>query len=548
MSASSFIARSTSTFESLTKRSRPKVEIDLVDQRDGFVASYTTGDRIEGEVTIVADHDTQFDDIDITFEGSSTTSVERSSSMVGSSGKSNAYQTFLKLRQPISQTEYPHPRVFEAGQTFRFPFTFVVPDRLLPQVCDHSKNNLHLRYAHTQLPPSLGDPMLAGDGVSLLDDMAPLMSRISYVIKVSISRKPSGDGGRSTNLASVAKKIRIIPVVDEQPPLSIADDCDDYCLRKEKDVKRGLLRGKYGRLVIQASQPRPLQGDFTRSNGSSCPASTVATLHLRFDPVADEQPPRLGTLWTKMKASTFYSIIPWDSFPSKSSNAYWMNIRGAYTETVPLSSRCIASAQWEKHPNNEDNAISRRTSMQSASSIESLTGPSASYSGKTFYTASVLVPITLPKSKSFVPTFHSCLISRTYTLDLCVSYHTPNTNVLTPSSSLRVPIQVTCGRPDRSTNYHDEEAGAETEEEEQDFFRPRSIAPPNHENLGSTGSLSGISDNNASRPADPPMYSDPMSLSRSRRHSNRQYSSRLNGESGGSREKSGSITLLMPPI
>ncbi|KAL1877823.1 hypothetical protein Plec18167_004792 [Paecilomyces lecythidis] len=539
MSASSFIARSTSTFESLTKRSRPKIEIDLVDQRDGFVASYTTGDKIEGEVTIIADHDTQFDDIDITFEGLSTTSVERSSSMVGAGGKSNAYQTFLKLRQPINRTEYPHPRVFEAGQTFKFTFTFVVPDRLLPQVCEHSKNNLHLRHAHTQLPPSLGDPMLAGDGVSLLDDMAPIMSRISYVIKVSISRNPSVEGGRPTNLASVAKKVRIIPVVDEQPPLSIADDCGDYCLRKEKDIKRGLLRGKYGRLVIEASQPKPLQGDYTSSNGSSCPASTVATLHLRFDPVADELPPRLGTLWAKIKASTFYSVIPWDSFPSKSANTYWTNIRGVYTETVPLSSRCIALVQWEKHHANGNDAISRRTSLQSASSTETLTsGPSASYSGKTFYTASILVPITLPKSKSFVPTFHSCLISRTYALDLSVSYHTPNTNVLTPSSSLRVPIQLTCGRPDRPTSYDDAEAEAETEEEE-DFFRPRRIAPPNPEHLGSYGSLS-----DTSRPADPPMYSDPTSLSRSRG----SYSSRQNGENGCSREKNGSISFLLSSI
>lgn len=69
MSTSSFVARSTSTFESLTKRSRPKVGIDLVDQKDGFVASYTTGDKIEGEVTVTAEHDIQFDDINITFEG-----------------------------------------------------------------------------------------------------------------------------------------------------------------------------------------------------------------------------------------------------------------------------------------------------------------------------------------------------------------------------------------------------------------------------------------------------------------------------------------------
>ncbi|KAJ9293556.1 hypothetical protein DTO271G3_7635 [Paecilomyces variotii] len=543
MSASSFIARSTSTFESLTKRSRPKVEVDLVDQKDGFVASYTTGDKIEGEVTVTAEHDIQFDEINITFEGLATTSVERSSTLAGSTGTSNAYQAFLKLRQPTRQTDYPHPRVFEAGCTFRFPFTFVVPDHLLPQACDHSKDNLHLRYAHTQLPPSLGDPMLAGDGVGLLDDMAPTMSRISYVIKVLISRKPSVEGGRSTTLASVAKKVRIVPAVDEQPPLNIPDDCDDYCLRKEKDVKKGLLRGKYGRLVIATSQPKPLQCDFPARNGS---ASTVATLHLRFDPVGDEQPPRLGTLWTKIKASTFYSIIPWDNFPSKSSNTYWTNIRGVYAETVPLSSRCIASVKWDKHCNNN---MSRRDSTQSASSTESLTGPSASCSSKTFYTASILVPVTLPKSKSFVPTFHSCLISRTYALDFCVSYRTPNANLVAPSSSLRVPIQITCGRRGKATSQDDTEA-------EEEPLRPRNIALPNHGCLGSSGNLSDISDNTSSslERADPPGYSDPTSLPRSWGRPNGQTLAACSStppeddENSRPEEKTGAMTLLLPAM
>ncbi|KAJ9190948.1 hypothetical protein DTO164E3_9091 [Paecilomyces variotii] len=556
MSTSSFVAQSTSTFESLTKRSRPKVGIDLVDQKDGFVASYTTGDKIEGEVTITAEHDIQFDDINITFEGLATTSVERSSSLAGSGRTSNAYQAFLKLRQPIRQTEYPHPRIFEAGCTFRFPFTFVVPDHLLPQACDHSKDNIHLRYAHTQLPPSLGDPMLAGDGVSLLDDMAPAMTRISYVIKVSISRKPSVEGGRSTSLASVAKKVRVVPAVDEQPPLSIPDDCDDYCLRKERDVRKGLLRGKYGRLVIATSQPKPLQCDFPTRNGSSCSASTVATLHLRFDPVGDEQPPRLGTLWTKIKASTFYSIIPWDNFPSMSSRTYWTNIRGVYAETMPLSSRCIASVQWEKHCNENDNNMPRRVSMQSASSTESLTGPSASYSSKTFYTASLLVPITLPNSKSFVPTFHSCLISRTYALDLCVSYHTPNANLVAPSSSLRVPIQITCGRRDKSTRQDDTEAEVDAEnDEEEDVFRPRRIGLPNPGSLDGSGSLSDISDNTSRslERADPPGYSDMTSLPQSWGHPNGHTlaacsSTPRDDENRRPEEKTGAMAMLLPPV
>lgn len=57
------------TLETLARRSRLKIGIDLADQPTGFVASYTTRDKIEGEVTIEADQDTRFDSVEITFEG-----------------------------------------------------------------------------------------------------------------------------------------------------------------------------------------------------------------------------------------------------------------------------------------------------------------------------------------------------------------------------------------------------------------------------------------------------------------------------------------------
>lgn len=429
----------------------------------------------------------------------------------------------------MDETTYPHPRVLESGRVYKFPFTFVVPDQLLPQSCSHPKTNSHIQQAHTQLPPSLGDPMLSGDGVSLLDDMTPQMCQISYTIKVSISRKPLVEHGHARTLVAVAKKVRIVPAADEQPPLNVPDDSEDYCLRREKDVKKGLLRGRLGRLVMAASQPKPLQLGSPAKSDSTSPASTVATVHLRFDPIHDEQPPKLGTLWSKLKVSTFYSTTAWRDFPARSPALAWSTDSGVYSETVPLSSRCIASVQWEKHTVEGD--LSRRASMQSTSSAESIAGPSASYSGHTFYTASILVPITLPTEKAFVPTFHSCLVSRIYTLELCVSYHTPNANVLSPTCSLKIPIQITC---ERSVNPAAGHIAAHTvthhTEVDEEFFRPRSIAPPDPEYIGravlpdgapnlvtspSSTLLPSSSDAGDAllEPAEPPEYSDLAPLS-----------------------------------
>ncbi|KNG87559.1 arrestin (or S-antigen), N-terminal domain protein [Aspergillus nomiae NRRL 13137] len=462
----SFVTRSSSTLESLTQ-SRPKVDIELSGQTEGLVSSYTTKDRIEGTAVITVDRDTRFDEVEITFEGTSRTSVER----VAMPGRTGAYQTFLRLRQPIEDSAYPMPRVLEAGRTYKFPFTFVVPDRLLPHVCSHAKTNAHVERSHTLLPPSLADPMLANDGKSLLNDLAPDMCRISYLIRVSVQRKP--ENAPSKALASVGKKVRIIPAVDEEPPLNITDD-DSYCIRKEKDVKRGFMRGKLGRLVVASSQPKPVQLCPPNSEATDS-VSTAATVHLRFDPVGKEEPPRLGTIWSKLRASSLFSAEPWGDYPSPR-NVPWAQIgQGCYTETVPLSTMCVASAHWTKHTN--PRGLSRCDSMESTSSSESLTGPSASFTGETYYTASVVVPITLPKTRAFVPTFHSCLISRIYCLELSISYHTPNANILTPTATLKIPIQLTSrSRSDAKTKGLEHEITQH--EVNAEFFSPRSVAPP----------------------------------------------------------------------
>lgn len=415
----------------------------------------------------------------------------------------SANHTFLKLQQPMSENLYPSPRLFKKGHPYRFPFTFVVPDQLLPQSCRHAAPNMHLQAAHTQLPPSMGDPMLTGDGTNLLDDMAPQMSRVSYIIRVSISKKGTGAGARPKVLLAVAKKVRIIPAMDEQPPLEFLDNSDDYCGRREKNIRKGFLRRKLGRLVVAAPQSKPLQlpPPNTSSPGE---ASTAVTVHLRFDPEGNEPPPKLRTLWSKVKVLTFFSTTPWEDFPSKSPGLTWNQNRGFYTKTVPLSSMCVASARWEKHP-----MAKRRISLQSDSSEDTVMGSSASYAGSVFYTASIIVPITLPPGKAFVPTFHSCLISRIYALELCVSYQTPNANALASSVTLKIPLQVTSAYRKGSIESPVDDAM------DHEFFRPRITTPPSgdfeHAVLAhSTGSLGHmaapvVSDNANS--LEPPEYS-----------------------------------------
>ncbi|KAJ5623550.1 hypothetical protein N7490_012155 [Penicillium lividum] len=448
--ATSIISRGSETLE-LFRRSTPKIEIDLQGQKPGQVNSYTTGDYIEGTARITVDLETRFDEIEIILQGTSHTTVERAACP----GRTGSQQMFLKLRQPIEDAEYPTPRVLEPGRTYSFPFTFVVPDRLLPQVCSHPKKNNHIHQSHTLLPPTLGDSMISGDTKILIDDMAPEMSQIAYIVRVAVLKRSASQDFKT--LANIAKKVRIIPI-------------STYCTRKEKTVKRGFLRGKQGQLIASASQPKPICLLPTGERHET--VSTSAKIQLRFDPVGNEQPPQLGSMTSKIRTNTYYSANPWEDFPCQSTTYVSQIGQGIYQESIPLSNMCVASAKWEKHSSERD----RRESTSSTSSDDS-TGPSASFTGDTYYTASLIIPISLPSHKTFVPTFHSCLMSRTYSLDCSLSYHTPAANVLTPSISLRLPIQVTT-QPKYASSAKSDLGLVVTQAELDEFFIPRSMSLP----------------------------------------------------------------------
>ncbi|RAQ61946.1 hypothetical protein COH21_009954 [Aspergillus flavus] len=435
--------RVTPTLQSRGWNSRPDLHIELAGQTERCPNSYTTGDIIEGAVSISVECETNFDELKIIFEGNlalfllaTGSSETQQSQVIALPSQARACHTFLELHRPIGDAEYPTPRTFVPGQIYRFPFIFVVPARLPPIMCDHTNCNIHVGRAHTLLPPSLGDPMLASDGCSLLDDMSSELCRISYRIRASLTRRSlSGKNARET-LRAVAKKVRIIPAVEEEPPLVVTHDEDDYCMQNVKDIKTGITRTKRGSLMVTASQPSPLQ---LYPPGFKSPSNvcTTATVNLRFDPIGNELPPKLGSLCSKLSVSTFYTITPWNDFPSPS---YVDSLgRHCYTTTVPLSSLCVSSTKWTKH---SPVGMSRQSALVDMTP----TKPSPSTSSKedgTYYTAVMTVPVTIPPTKAFVPTFHSCLISRTYALDMSISYHTPNVNLVAPSISLRLPIQIT---------------------------------------------------------------------------------------------------------
>ncbi|KAH0606698.1 uncharacterized protein H6S33_003532 [Morchella sextelata] len=423
---------------------KPRITINVQGeeptQYNGGLKSYSTLDTIKGEVTIIATTaDIRFDDVQVTFEGKQRTWMDRMGATPATSGRTSSTITFLKLTQPTDETLLPHPRILERGRKYIFPFTFVIPERLLPTACTHTLKNDSVRDSHLQLPPSAGDPSLATDQGCLADDLFPDMTLVSYYIQAKLVRRRESDG-KAVSLGDTFRRVRILPIVEELPPVHIEDHPGEYVMRAEKDIKKGFFKGKMGRLIVEAEQPRSLR----LSKDSLCPATTMVPVSLWFVP-ADEalEPPKLGSLTAKLKVLTFYSTSQLSYIPGPSSKNGDPSL-GYYGESLLLSSRCMESAKWVKQP--------------------LAPGPA------TTYKTTVLVPVTAPKCKELVPSFTSCLMSRSYTLDLSISVQASTHT--SPSVSLKLPLQVS--HPATPSSPVLTVANPNIDE----FFTPRSIAPP----------------------------------------------------------------------
>lgn len=67
--ATSIISSGSDRLDAWTRRSQPKIEINITGQKPGHVNSYTTGESIDGSITVTVEHDTRFEEVEIVFEG-----------------------------------------------------------------------------------------------------------------------------------------------------------------------------------------------------------------------------------------------------------------------------------------------------------------------------------------------------------------------------------------------------------------------------------------------------------------------------------------------
>lgn len=372
---------------------------------------------------------------------------------VGTSGVEEGLRTpfltarqFLKLSQPVDEASLPMSRIAEKGRQYTFPFVFVVPDRLLPTTCSHHHKNAASEDAHLRLPPSLGDGTTLPHGGFSYDDISPDMTLISYAITVSILKR-SGSGNQFILIAEQSRRIHILPVYEDLPPAVVEPTEKDIVLRKERKIRKGFLKGKLGKLIVEAQQPSPLH---TITN-AACPPTTMVPLTLTFYPAgASLEPPALNRIRTKLRTNTFFSTKPMMYIPAPR-HIGLDGALGRHHESSYIGAQNLSGVKWTPHR-------------------KAPGGPTDCY------TTELTLPIVTPKCKYLVPTFHSCFVSRQYSIEIDIDVNTPRYNMgFHPGVTLKVPLQV--------SNPIVEGPPEEDAMEVESFFTPRRMTLPAETNI-----------------------------------------------------------------
>ncbi|OBT45538.1 hypothetical protein VE00_05075 [Pseudogymnoascus sp. WSF 3629] len=427
------------------------------------VHTYTTYDDIRGHVAISALAPTPFSRVEICLLGiTRTIQTDHPGPIIDVPRVANI---FLRMDMPLPLSTYPPPSgsdgsddtyLLNPGSPLHIPFHFVVPARLLPHACRHERFSSSVSEAHSQLPPSLGSFSMPRD------DLAFDMANISYSIYARLMA-PSPTNKTPKTLSFAQRKFHVVPAGEEAPPLLVLEE-SKYVLSKSKTMRKGMFRGKLGTLMLTTTQPRAFSLPPPRTCGPhTSSAITDITLTLRFDP-ADPScvPPRLGALSAWISATTVHSISPASRIPNQElKGTSYDNYSREFKTYVALADDVPAAEAplWRAVPApkyaRRDSGYSSAGSLSPGPSYSSSPAPSTASTGLlsasdeedevdekiSHYTTTIALPLALVPSRTWIPTFHSCFVSRFYTLLLKLVVHPPGAT-MPFMLSLEVPVQV----------------------------------------------------------------------------------------------------------
>lgn len=316
-----------------------------------------------------------------------------------------AFHRFQDVTHRVHDSVLPDPLVLKKGRKFDFSFCFTVSDYLPFSSCQHTATSQLVKAAHLQLPPSFGEATVSSLGGKLKDDFAPVGCKIIYSVQIKINRMSLVCDKQETVFVR-RFKVRVKPALEEQPPLNLDKFGAEYRLHQEEPVHEGRSKTIQGTLAVTLEQPRafwlPLRDPWST-------VSRAIRLVLRYSPTDSNNVilPKLKSLRGQMTGTTLFTTTFHDDIPTKKKDFLGRPLN--YEDMVfPSFTLAIPTPQWSQ----EDSGC---------------------------YTATLLVPLWLPQ-ENFIITFHSCLMSRMYTIHFRLAVSN------TATFSLKAPVDIIAQR------------------------------------------------------------------------------------------------------
>ncbi|RAL09601.1 uncharacterized protein BO97DRAFT_427239 [Aspergillus homomorphus CBS 101889] len=401
-----------------TKRSSGiGISIHLSDPRP----YYTSGDQIQGSVTVNVDRPISYSSLNLTFEGSTKVILGPTDTVLQYSAAS---RTFLKLHQPTVQGN----GVLQPGNVYTYPYTYVIPTHLLPNSCTHPTSDPSLpEKQHIQLPPTLH-----------LTNTSRSSCEILYLVRFTIVQQHMA-GLPSESLASQTRELRIIPTTTISLRTFPSLQSATQTLPETLDRPPPRYREPKSMIITTISTPLeiclplpPLNSDATSQTPSYSPIATIPLL-ARINHHTAQQPPVIHKIRPMLRTQTDYTTNP-------------------RTTTVPP----LTGPAAQLRPNLGSHV--QITMLQLLSGTERIRWTRLSTSNTEagrgcYYTATVAVSFVLPRRKAAQPrtpvldfpevSFQSCDVLRGHVLELHVSYG----SIAWPRRTvLEVPVRVVCER------------------------------------------------------------------------------------------------------
>lgn len=479
-----------------TPRSRrvyPKSDVQIHIQNHYKTKTYTSSSPLSGEVTITTQRDVPFDTIEIILFGSSRTRTE------GYSAPHESQHTFLKMTMPISESTYPVPRVLESGRTLTIPFNFVLPSFLTLSACNHKVQSEDVRAHHLCLPPSMGSwargnrekddmaPHMAEVEYSIKARVWREADLQERPIKVMEAVKPiqvipavaesaplnlperDHDIYRMTKTKTIRKNLISTKVgrltVSGQQPGAVMLQPDGTVLRDST----ALIDVKFEPVSPDVQPPKITSVSAKVTAHTYYSASAVHIMPDTTSWVRAGLVERRGvyTNTVTLPHSANTQVNPWITYQSRRDSGYKSNSPPeslASSEDDESAEDFLKQQQQQQQFNkktsrrqstmsflrvrpkqHQSTPTPHRLSMVHTTSSSTLPPPSHHHHhhprrpslSPVYHTTALHVPITLPTAKrAFVPTFHSCILSRVYVLHVAVTVANGTT------LSVDLPLQV----------------------------------------------------------------------------------------------------------